>query len=290
MAPGYDGLDISQTVLFRDILDPFSTRPSSTVTATSASRTAAPAAVLNCPGRISLENYSVLKSLSSDVTKKDLITNAYLRQDYEVQCWPSASLYTFVFHENLNDMYYIGLDGIEFYDYIGNRIDVLSCGGKVLALPHSLNVLSAQQSTTGTGGIAGSSGSAGKDMQTMSDPRTPRKLFRTSTVSKSNQDTSLHSWLAPLSRCVTEEERLRAGHTQPHSFDSQQSPVASSSNPNPRFPVDNTLFIMFPYPITLGYIRIFNYSKSLLRGVKMFSLYADDKLVYMGSLKSGKCK
>ena len=111
MAPGYDGVDYSQTILFRDIQYPFRPRPPS--------KQMPSEVLLNCPGMLSLENYTILKTLSEDVTKKELITSAYLRQDYEVKCWPSALMYTFVFHENWNDMYYMGLDGIELYDYIG---------------------------------------------------------------------------------------------------------------------------------------------------------------------------
>ena len=156
---------------------------------------------------------------------------------------------------------------------VGNRIDVFACGGKVVALPHSLNILATN--------VAAAAASSGGGATTMSDPRTPRKLFKTSTSSSSG---GLHSWLAPLSRCMTDDERSRSGHTQNQAFSTSST---SYSNFNPRYPTDNTVYIMFPYPVTLGYIRIFNYSKTLARGVKEFSLYADEKLVFMGTLKSG---
>ena len=165
----------------------------------------------------------------------------------------------------------------------GNRIDVFACGGKVLALPHSLNILT---TNVAAAVVTAVSPGTGGGVNTMTDPRTPRKLFKTSASSSSG---GLHSWLAPLSRCMTDDERSRSGHTQNQISSTSTSTTSTSySNFNPHYPTDNTIYIMFPHPVTLGYIRIFNYSKTLARGVKEFSLYADEKLVFMGTLKSGE--
>jgi hypothetical protein len=158
-------------------------------------------------------------------------------------------------HENWNDPYFVGLDRIEFFDLSGELIDIGECGGGIMALPHSTRILDSNNNSSGE-----------------LDPRTPRKLIKTKSLTNNT------SWLAPLSRCMTEQERLRSGGDQvPNNYSSVSC----------HFPPNNTLFIMFPYPVAISYIKIYNYSKTPARGIKEFSLYADHRLVYMGLIKSG---
>jgi hypothetical protein len=46
----------------------------------------------------------------------------------------------------------------------------------------------------------------------------------------------------------------------------------------------NSVFILLDRPISLGSVRIWNYSKTPSRGVKELEMYIDDVLVYRGSL------
>lgn len=243
VAPGYDSIDYSQTCFFQDI-----------------SQSLLP----YYQGRhLTIQEES--NNMNSSLAPANW-NNAYLRQDYEPHALPTGQLWTFTLLENLNDPYYIGLDGIEFYDVTGKLVDIQSCGGSISALPHSLNVLST--TTLKEKQLNGLKGN--------SDPRTPRKIIAPWNDFNNCGDNHCHSWLAPLSRCMTDEERSNSGGTQ-----------AESSSSNRRFPYDNTIFIMFPYPVTLSYIRLFNYSKSQNRGVKDLAIYVDNKLLFIGSLKPG---
>ena len=244
VAPGVDGVDFSQTVLLRDILSP---------------------SPQNCPH---------IGGLSGGVSgggrpkDKENMTNAFLKQDYEPFPLPTGMLWTVVIHENWNDAYFVGLDRLMLYDAQGVLIDVEAIGGRISALPHSLQVLSAPSTTTSY----------------EHDPRTPRKLITTPSVSTSTAH-SATSWLAPLSRCMTDEEQARSGG--PQTANNPLNFPISSSYFHPHYPLENTLYIAFDCPISVSYIKLYNYSKTPARGVKEFSIYCDTKLIFMGTLKSG---
>ena len=72
---------------------------------------------------------------------------------------------------------------------------------------------------------------------------------------------------------MTEEERAKA-HAR----------ICPYSKKRFHFP-NNVLFVLFHKPVTLSYVRFFNYSKHPARGVKLFGLEVDGRCVFMGSLK-----
>lgn len=151
-----------------------------------------------------------------------------LKQDYEVQLNPSGLLWKIVIHDNWNDGYYVGLDSIEFYDRCGTVIDVLTAGC-VSAVPYSTKDLD-----------------LGNLMQT--DDRSPLNLFKRSSG----------SWLAPLSRSMSAAERNQCAMKVQY----------GDKGGGFMFPVDNTIFVMFPYPIRVSKLIFRNYSKTVARGVR----------------------
>ncbi len=234
VGPGCDGVDFGQIIPLRQVLSP-SSSPSIGFASTT--------------GRL----HSQPNSITPPV-----------KQDYEVQLNPTGLLWRFVFHDNWNDGYYLGLDAVHFIDTSGKTINILEAGATVAAVPHSLLDL-----TTHSGA-------------SIVDPRSPVNLFHSTTInptrvvipgSHMKEEEVRDVWLCPLSRCMTDIERNACA------FRLQAQPLPSSeligSKNNGdgagnkfRFPVDNTLFVMFPYPVTIACIKFFNFSKTPTRGVR----------------------
>jgi hypothetical protein len=120
-----------------------------------------------------------------------------VRQDYETPTHPSGLLWMFTFYDNWSDGYYVGLDQIEFIGVDGRVIDVNAFPGgvNVSAIPHSLQDLNHKN---GSG-----------DSGTYFDPRIPEAVFRSQAErgGASASQPNIPCWLAPLSRCMTQDER-----------------------------------------------------------------------------------
>jgi hypothetical protein len=116
------------------------------------------------------------------------------------------------------------------------------------------------------------------------DPRTPDKLFMVKDVRQPSDPAyaSSATWLCPLSRCMADAERQQAGARLQRRIQT----IHTQGHQHARFiyPMDNTLYVLFPHPVSVGAIRFYNYSKTLERGVREFSIVVDNALVYMGSL------
>ncbi len=190
---------------------------------------------------------------------KELTTTSYVsprvNQDYETLTMPTGMLWKFTFYENHNDGFYIGLDGMEMFDENGAQVFPLEQRrGSVHAVPHSLIDI-------------------GQD-----DERVPESLFFPPSSSgqlKAPGEPQHKGWLAPLSRCLTAEERSNVFRR----FSQQQQ----SSGLVYR---DNVLFVLFDKPISLSLIRFYNYAKTPSRGVRSFGISLDGNDIYMGTLKS----
>jgi hypothetical protein len=168
----------------------------------------------NCP------NISIKESSQSSSYIRYI--SPAIKQDYETQQFPTGLLWKFSFLENWCDGYYMGLDAISFIDASGKVMNIFDTGAKVFATPHSLQDLS-----------------SGVD-----DPRVPERLFSTS-----NNELGSRTWLAPLSRCMTKEERDVCALRQLPKHYKQDTKVEF------KFSTDNTLFVLFQYAVRIAGIR-----------------------------------
>ena len=110
-----------------------------------------------------------------------------VRQDYETPILPAGMLLKISLFTNWGDGYYIGLDGLEVLDGHGIKVDLLRRGA-ITAVPHSLRDLLSISSD-------------------VDDSRIPSNL-----VSDNLHDPSgCKAWLAPLSVCMTRQERNASG-------------------------------------------------------------------------------
>lgn len=162
----------------------------------------------------------------SSKTRKAYISPT-LKQDYETTYQASGLLWKITMFNNWNDGYYIGLDAVELFDREGNLIDVVALHAQISAVPYSLDDLDLSR--------------------TSRDPRTPSRLFSSSRVDQMDS-----TWLCPLSRCMTPQERANCAYRLLSNLSTgktQQSDSAFS------FPKNNVLFIMFNYPVCISAIR-----------------------------------
>ena len=113
-AAGCDGIDSSQTLLFREIRSWGAAEPSGA-------------------------------GVGGVNKRRVAFVPPAVRQDYEPPLLPSGLLWQFTLLSNWHDPYYMGLDAIEFYDATGARIDLATAGG-LSCVPHSLRDIGTRDS------------------------------------------------------------------------------------------------------------------------------------------------
>lgn len=252
IAPGLDGVDFSQLLSYQELINP--------------QRSLLPAVSMN-------DDTAAVRSLSTIKYQTPAC-----KQDFETPLTPSGLLWTIRIGDNWRDEYYVGLDMLEFLDIKGNPIDIDGIGGSIAAVPYGINDI----------------------LPDAQDSRIARNLIRKSIegdISSLGNGMEGLSWIAPISRSMTTQEKahcvsrvLRTNAPRDQAVLSQFSHysnnlVSPSSNEiDFEFPDNNTLVVMFPYPVKVSGIRFYNYSKTPSRGVKDFSISVDQKLIYMGEL------
>uniref|UniRef100_T1J5N1 KATNIP domain-containing protein n=1 Tax=Strigamia maritima TaxID=126957 RepID=T1J5N1_STRMM len=115
-------------------------------------------------------NYSLLSLTTSKHSDKYCATD----KDYEAPAMPRGFIFQFQLYSTWGDPYYVGLNGIEVYDAVGNKICLSE--NNIAAYPDSVNVLD----------------------NVHDDIRTPDKLID----GVNNAADGHHMWLAPVLPCV----------------------------------------------------------------------------------------
>jgi hypothetical protein len=155
-----------------------------------------------------------------------------LKQIYETSVSPVGLSWKFTFHNNHGDDYYIGLDHMDFFDPENQLLDMEKLGAIVTAVPYSVQDLSSSANDS-----------------LANDPRSPEQLFNSNYFADSPQKTC---WLSPVSRCMTTTEREACVDRLSRNYpkDLYQKRKRASL-----LPKENTLWILFPYPVAIGAIR-----------------------------------
>ncbi|KAA0155858.1 hypothetical protein FNF29_01278 [Cafeteria roenbergensis] len=166
----------------------------------------------------------------------------------EPSLWPRAQTVLLVIEASIADLYYVGLDDVALYDAGGRRLRVTP--RQVSAVPDSINDLGA---TTGASAPRKQDGRVPASLAF--DPTVQPKDPAIGPVGTAGR--GRRPWLAPLSHSL---------HAGTH----------------------NSLQFALDAPVTLGAIRVRNYSKTHARGAAALDVWLDGRLAYSGPLKSAK--
>ena len=134
---------------------------------------------------------------------------------------------------------------MELFDKDGHLIDVVALDAQIGAVPYSLDDLDLSR--------------------TSRDPRTPCRLFSSPRSIGQKEHTAVSSsssWLSPLSRCMTPQERANCAYRlrsnlmlKPTQQQHQQQQLQAGGDGAFSFPKNNVLFIMFNYPVCIAAMR-----------------------------------
>jgi hypothetical protein len=149
-----------------------------------------------------------------------------VKQDYETPCLPSGTMWRFKLFSNWGDGYYIGLDGLQFLDEKGISVSLAS-GCTITANPYSLQDIEVQ------------------------DSRVPSNIAK----EPYHDPSGTMAWLAPLSQCVTDEERCSSIKRVSPKHHSKKPSSTPGYDHDPLFFDDNTLFVMFDRPMSISGLR-----------------------------------
>lgn len=219
IAPGYDGIDYTQTIYFDHLAD----------------------LIQRVVAQQQKEKRTAVSSTNGmiDQTRPSAYISPKIKQVYEIVQVPSGLCYKFTLHNNHGDDYYIGLDHIDLYDTENKVIDLAAYGGYITAIPYSIQDLSTSD-----------------DDQYAQDPRIPEQLFNPAFHQTQQQQPAPHStnssttssnvsWLCPLAYCMTETERSACSKRL----------SSSGGGGGGCYPKQNTLYIHFAYPVAISAIR-----------------------------------
>jgi hypothetical protein len=215
LAPGCDGVNYAQTVLFNDL-------------------------------NMFYGNRSAKAPTKSGVPSIAYVTPS-IKQSFETPVNPNGMLWKFTIYSNWGDSYYVGLDALEFVNEQGDTIDVapVNISGRCESL------ISADRCRTAVVTAVPYSVSDLPKSDSLPDKRVPFNLVDKTR----RKDSSGHSsWLAPLAHCMDKTERrkraedllkLQSGYRHNMSnFDVEYS-----------YFEDNVLYVMFDHPVSISCIR-----------------------------------
>jgi hypothetical protein len=188
-------------------------------------------------------------------------------QDYETPYLPTGLLFKIVVHSNWGDPNEIGLNGIEFFDQIGNSIledNSINFTLKIVAIPSYSN--SNSYESRDVKNVMNIQKIFGNNIKNFKNTKWVSKFINTR-VADLNKDDDSNS-ISPLDNTFSNLNK------------NLESKKYKENKNNP-----NCVYFLFNKPISISYMRFWNLEYSPSKGCKEIDILCDGQLIYKGILK-----
>lgn len=197
---------------------------------------------------------------------ENILFPEYIEQDFSPPYLPTGLKLEFLLISNYGDKDYIGLNQIELYDQLGKNITKKMYNEKEvlneqLFEKYNINCFDLFKIISIPNGICNLN-SMEKDKKRIDNIINYNKYIKNSYQKRSKIVSGETTWLCPYVK-------------------KKSSIIQNNIN-------YNRIIILFNKPITISYIKIYNYSKSPCRGVKEIKILMDDLCIYGGYVKKAE--
>lgn len=236
-------------------------------------------------------------------------------QDFETPYLPTGFIFTLKLISTYGDPHYIGLNGVEFFDQLGNSVFKYN-NPRVIAKPSGVHELSGmEEDTRYVNNLLNGFNSSQMGKNSWLCPfnnshkaidHEKNNISNNNTNSNSNNNSNsnsnyinfqssnniLENTFSNFNMDNSEKNDNKTGIKGDINTNNENKPTPTHThthtNTQPHNNNTNTIYFIFDRPVSLSYIHFWNYSKKPERGVKEIHISCDDNIIYKGCLRKAE--